>query len=305
MSEQQTRADRRVALVTCSEYRNGHPDDRTLVAPLAALGVEAAFVAWDDPVAEWSAFDLVVLRSTWDYTSRRDEFLAWADSVENLCNPAGAVRWSSDKCYLGELAAREVPCVPTEFLDPGAADDDVRATIGRVASTSARFVVKPSVGAGSVDAGRFESGDRSDLDQGCKHASMLLDSGRTAMVQPYLAGIDTDGESSLIFLDDVLSHAVRKEPLLIGGPVAVDGLFVEEKISALEPTIAQVAMANAVLDAAPFDRRELLYARVDVLPGPAGPLLLELELVEPSLFIEAAAGSAAAFASAIARRLVS
>jgi hypothetical protein len=291
-----------VALVTCAEYPDGHADDVALLAPLADLGVDATFSVWDDSGVDWDRFDLVILRSTWDYPSRRDEFLAWAESVRMLANPAPVVRWSSDKRYFRDLAAAGAPCVPTSFLEPGAADD-VAGVIADVAGTAARFVVKPSIGAGSVDAGRFESADSASVDIAVKHATALIDDGRTAMVQPYLDGVDVAGETALIYVGGAFSHAIRKEALLSGAPSDVDGLFLEEQTSPTRPTDDALAAGDAVLDAAPVNRAELLYARVDLLPDADGrPVLLELELVEPSLFLGECPGAAERFAAAIAER---
>jgi hypothetical protein len=292
-----------VALVTCAEYPDGHADDVALLAPLADLGVDATFSVWDDSGVDWDRFDLVILRSTWDYPSRRDEFLAWAESVRMLANPAPVVRWSSDKRYFRDLAAAGAPCVPTSFLEPGATADDAAGVITNVARTAARFVVKPSIGAGSVDAGRFESVDPASVEIAVKHAAALVDDGRTAMVQPYLDGVDLSGETALVYVGGEFSHAIRKEALLAGAPTDVDGLFVEEQTSPLTPSDDALAAGDAVLAAAAVDRSELLYARVDLLPDDDGrPLLLELELVEPSLFLGEWPGAAERFAAAIAER---
>lgn len=292
-----------MALVTCAEYPNGHVDDLSLVAPLDALGVDVTFAVWDDEAVDWARYDAVVLRSTWDYPTRLDEFLAWADRVPELLNPLAAVRWSSDKRYLRDLTAAGAPCVPTTFVEPGAAPDLVAASITSVAGSATRFVVKPSVGAGSIDAGRFESDDSGSIEIAIKHATALLESGRAVVLQPYLDGVDETGESSLIYIDDHFSHAIRKEALLAGPPADVDGLFVEERTSAHTPTDAELAAGDEVLAAAPFAGADLLYARVDLLPGPDGsPLLLELELVEPSLFLAEHLGAADGLAAAIAGR---
>lgn len=133
--------DRSVALVTCSEYADGHPDDVLVVEPLAGLCIAATFATWDDAAVDWSAFDLIVLRSTWDYTSRRAEFVAWIDGVARLTtlvNPAAAVRWSSDKRYLVHLARIGAPVVPTAFVDPGASPESLATSIRRTASSAGR-----------------------------------------------------------------------------------------------------------------------------------------------------------------------
>jgi len=298
--------DRSVALVTCAEFANGYDDDWAVVAPLAARGVDVTFAVWDDAAVDWARFDLVVLRSTWDYTSQRDRFLTWVCSVPSLANPAAAVAWSSDKTYLRELAATGASVVPTTFVAPGPGADAGRAAsaIAAVAATADRFVVKPSVGSGSVDAGRFDSADEASVEIATKHAGALLEQDRTVMVQPYLEQIDTAGESSLVFFEGRFSHAVRKEPLLSGGLTEPAGLFVDETISVISATAGQIATAAAILGATPFDVSSLLYARVDLLPGPDNtPTLLELEMVEPSLFLGEAEGAAERFAAAIDRTI--
>src|SRR5689334_22154500 len=142
-----------VALVTCAALPELDPDDQLLLAPLAADGVAVEPAVWDDPAVAWDRFDLAVLRSPWDYTGRRDEFVAWAASVPRLANPAAVVAWNTDKRYLAELAGTGVPTVPTEWLAP---DDPVNLP------TAGEWVIKPAVGAGSLDAGRYRLGDPDD-----------------------------------------------------------------------------------------------------------------------------------------------
>ena len=292
-----------MALVTCSEYPDGYFDEAPLVAALADLGIDARFVVWDDPAVEWGLFDVTILRSTWDYPPRRDEFLAWAATVPGLLNPLHAVRWSSDKRYFRALVAGGAPCIPSTFVEPWDSPADAENVVRTVAAGSARFVVKPSVGAGSVDAGRFDSNDPSAVEQAVKHARVLGESGRAAMVQPYLDGIDVTGETAVVYMGGEYSHAVRKEPMLLGGLTEFDGLFGDERITPITPTAAELAAADRILAAAPFRGADLLYARVDLLPGPDGsPLLLELELVEPSLFMADSPGATERFAAAIAGR---
>jgi len=290
-----------VAFVTCAEYPDGYFDDIPAIAPLAALGVSVSFAVWDDPAVDWQGFDLVVLRSTWDYPPRREQFLAWAEAVPNLCNPIDAVRWSSDKRYLAELAAAGAPIIATTFVEPGSSVDAVDDAVRAVAATAREFVVKPSVGAGSVGAGRFVANDPNAVEQAIKHAVALIEGGCAAMIQPYLDAIDVVGEAALIYMNGAFSHAIRKEPMLAGGLAEFDGLFGDERTSPIEPTADQLAAADTVFGAMPFDRTDLLYARVDLLPGVDGaPLLLELELVEPSLFMDDTPGAAERFAAAVA-----
>jgi glutathione synthase/RimK-type ligase-like ATP-grasp enzyme len=278
----------RVALATCAEVAEGDEDAPALVAALAERGVAAASAVWDDAPVAWTAFDLVVVRSTWDYAERRDDFLAWAASLPRVLNPVPVLRRNTDKRYLRELARADVPVVPTKFLEPGES----------FGTPSGGYVVKPAVSAGSRHAARYEAGESADA-----HVSRLHAMGRTVMVQPYLNGIDDEGETMLIYLAGSYSHAVRKAPLLRPGQRPAAGLYLEEDIRATEPTALQRDAANRALRALNSDG--LLQARVDLVPANDGPVVLEVELTEPSLYLGYAADATERFADAIARTLES
>lgn len=288
-----------VALATATDARPLDDDLPPLVAALEAQGASASPVTWDDPAVDWASFDVAVIRSTWDYHGRHDEFCAWADAVAAvtvLCNPAPVIRWNTDKRYLAELAADGIDVVPTVFLEPG----DAVATVD-----APEVVVKPAVSAGSRDTARYLLGDDTGRMAAERHATELLEAGRVVMVQPYLDAVDEHGETAVICIDGVVSHAIRKGPLLRPGDAPTRALFAEEQISAREPRDAELALARATLGAcaARFGADALLYARVDLIPGPSGdPVLLELELTEPSLFFDTAPGSADRFASAVLAR---
>ncbi len=283
----------RVALATARDAWSHDEDAQVLGASLDALGVSYQPAIWDDPEVDWAGFDLVVVRSTWDYTARRDEFLAWADAVGSatrLANPAPVLRWNTDKRYLGELAAAGVRVVPTTYLlaeDPRGPVDPFAA-----ADHDGDIVVKPTVSAGSQDTARYTPAEATAAGE---HARALLDAGRDVMVQPYLQRVDEVGETGMVVLDGELSHGFAKAALLRGGTADVDGMFAPEQITPRVPGPDEVALARQVLDAATailgVDR--LLYARVDVLPDDDGrPRLLELELTEPSWFLEQSPGAA-------------
>ena len=294
-STRATRATARVALVTCAELGGLDDDDRLLVDPLAAAGVVAEPVAWDDPAVDWGGYDLAVLRSAWDYPARRDAFVAWARRVPALANPADVVAWNTDKRYLAELAGAGVPVVATEWLAPGTALP--RTVDGQV-------VIKPAVGAGSVDAGRYDLADPAHHRLAAAHLARLHAAGRTVLVQPYLAAVDTAGETALLFLGGHYSHAVRKGPMLDGPDGGVRRLYRPETIARCEASRAELAVATRALAAVPGGADRLLYARVDLIPGDdREPRLVELELTEPSLFLGYADGAAERFAGAIAARL--
>lgn len=297
----------RVALATATDAIGRDEDEATLIAALERRGISAAPVVWDDPSARWQDHELVVVRSTWDYTDRLDDFLGWADRVERstrLHNPAHVLRWNTDKRYLAQLDDRGVHVAPTSFLDPSDPHADRR--VDEVLAAAAELddvVVKPAVSAGSRDTVRHQG---SELVAAARHARELLARGRVVMVQPYLSAVDEHGETGMVFFDDVLSHGFRKAPLLLEGRAPVEGLFAPERISARAPSAAELTLAEHTLDTARrccgVDR--LLYARVDVIADASGrPTLLELELTEPSWFLDQDDGAAERAASAIAALL--
>jgi len=297
---QPTRGEPRVALVTCTELADLDPDDRLVLGPLAGRGVTAEPVVWDDPAADWTAYDLAVLRSPWDYMLRRDEFVSWAQRVPRLANPADVVRWNTDKRYLDELSAAGVPTVPTWWVAPGES--------WTLPADTGEYVIKPAVSAGSQDTGRYDLADPEHRRLAVAHVRRLSDAGRVTMVQPYLTAVDTVGETALLFLAGpqglAFSHAIRKGPMLSGPDFGVEGLYRPEEITARTATEEQLAVAEKTLAAVPGGAERLLYARVDLIPGPDGrPVLVELELTEPSLFLGHAAGAPERLAEAILTHL--
>jgi hypothetical protein len=286
-----------VLLASCAAALGRDEDEPLLLAALADAGVTAGVADWADPAVDWAAAGAVVVRSTWDYASRRDEFLAWAHGVEKvsrLFNPADVLAWNTDKRYLAGLADAGIPVVPTAWAT---SVDELPAALGGWAD----LVVKPTVSAGARDTARFRPDER---DGAARLAARILASGRPVMVQPYLARLDDEGETGLVYLDGRYSHAFRKGALLAGEPLG-PGLYAEEEITPREATAAQRAVGDAVL-AATADRTggAPLYARVDLVPGAGGePVLIELELTEPSLFLTTDAGAAARVAAAIRDRL--
>jgi len=267
-----------IALATCSYFPNGDADDALLAAALP----EARWAVWDDPSVDWSAFDLVVIRSTWDYQERRDEFLEWVRSVPRIVNPPEVIEWNTDKRYLGELPG----AVHTEYVAPGES----------FSAPGGEYVVKPTVSAGSRHTARFGPGEEG------RAAALVAEihaSGRTAMVQPYLSAIDTLGETALLYFDGAYSHAVRKGPILRPGAEPTGEVFAAEDIEPRDPPADERALADQIV--ARFD--DLAYVRVDIVRGADAPLLLELELTEPSLFFLQGNGAADRFAAAIRSRL--
>ena len=277
---------KRIALATCSEFPQLDADDQVLVPALAALGIEGIPVVWDEPFADWGAFDLAVVRNTWDYVGRREEFLAWAARAGRLVNPPEVLEWSTEKRYLDDLRAAGLPVVPTMFIEPG----------GRFPVLEGDVVVKPSESGGSRDTERH--GPDSEKDAATLATRIHL-SGRTVIVQPYLRGVEGRGETALLYLGGEFSHAIHKRPMLREGVVASNGLFVEEQIAAREPAPAERAVGDRVMTYVTQRFGTLAYARVDLLPALGGHLVLELELAEPSLFLTTAPGAPERFAAVL------
>jgi hypothetical protein len=275
-----------------------YDDDFGVRDGLRAAGVDADAVCWDDRTADWDRYDLAVIRSPWDYPPRRDEFVAWAHSVPRLANPADIIEWNSDKVYLRELAAAGLPVTPTEFVPPPAAWTPPAA---------GDWVIKPTISVAALDSGRYRLPGEADL--AVAHVRRLHDAGRSAMIQPYLAAVDTAGETSVLCTPEAggelaYSHAIRKGALLTGPDVGAPHGEYTEEIEPRVPSGAELALAAATLAVVPGGAKRLLYARVDMIPGPDGsPLLVELELIEPSMFFRAAPGSAERMVTAILDRL--
>ena len=280
----------RVAFATCSAFPQGWEDDH----PAARL-LEAEYRCWDDPAVKWERYDRVVIRSTWDYTKRVEEFVAWSRRVgaELLRNVPDLVAFNADKRYLRELG---VPSVPTWFLEPG---ETLPAHEGEL-------VVKPNVSAGARETGRFGAGTR-------ELAGALVDqihaSGRTALVQPYMSAIDERGETALVFLAGELSHVLRKQAVLGPDEVAptapgelgvARAMLREDLVGASACSDHERDFAQSVLDEITERFGTPLYARVDLVPDERGaPLLLELEAVEPNLYLAHSRGGAERLAAAV------
>ena len=249
-------------------------------AALRARGLEPVWAIWDDPDVDWSRFDLVVVRSAWDYAERWQAFLAWAESVPRLENPLSVLRFGVDKeRYLTALAAAGVPVLPTLFLGPGAP----------FAPPEQPFVVKPAISAGGRRSARFEAGDEDARNLIIE----ITGAGDTAMVQPLLDNVQ---ESSLVFVDGRYSHSLSRRAALPLG-VAQEVLYLDEDLGAYEATPAERSVAEAAITVVPSP---MLYARVDLL----GCAVLELEVVEPSLYLSFSPSAADTFATAVGVRLV-
>lgn len=276
----------RVALVSCTELPRPDGDLPLLSRAFAARGAHAEVVAWEDPSVRWESFDAALVRSTWNYVGRYREFHAWidrADRATRLMNPRGALLWNLHKRYLAELAAAGIAVVPTELVLHGA-EPDWPALFARFGD----LVVKPAVSAGSFATIRVRAGD---IATARAHRAAHLE--RDLLVQPLLASVVAHGETNLVHLGGRFSHAIHKGARWDGDSEQSRGL--------VDAAPDELALARAVLarvDAHGFG--PLAYARVDTARGADGvPLLMELEIVEPSLFLPAAPDGAVLLAEAV------
>ena len=238
------------------------------------------WAVWDDASVDWEQFDLVVVRSAWDYAERWSEFLRWAEGVARIENPLPALHFGVDKeRYLTLLAGRGVPVVHTSYEHPG---DEPFAPLADP------FVVKPAISAGGRRSARFEGGDEA----AAALVAEIVGAGDTAMVQPFVTG---EAEVSLVFVDGAYSHSLRRRAALpLGRPREV--LYLDEELGPHQATSEERRVAEAALGLVPSST---LYARVDLLGG----RVLELEIVEPSLYLSYDPAAADRLATAVERRL--
>ncbi|MBC7299145.1 MAG: hypothetical protein H5T82_09655 [Demequina sp.] len=278
----------RIALVTSRDLPSIDADDELLAALLPGGEV----VAWEDDAVAWSDFDLVILRSTWNYTEHLERFLTWAERVASqtrLVNPLSVIRWNTDKRYLADLERAGIPVVPTTYVAPGDEPPE-HALAGHV-------VVKPTVGAGSRGAALI----RDDVDAAAAHVRSLHAQGHVAMIQPYLSHVDAHGETALMYVAGTFSHAARKAAILSRDLAWSAGLYADEKIVPATATAAEREIGDRIVAWLPelvAGGDGVAYARVDLLPTDHGPVVLELELTEPSLFLMVDGGAAARAAAA-------
>src|SRR5882762_2803906 len=259
---------KRIALATYAKLPSLNEDDLLLVPALQELGVTAVPAVWDSPDVCWEEFQGVVVRSCWDYHHRLEEFLAWV----TLWNPPAVLRWNSHKGYLRDLAVRGVPIVPTRWLARGR-----RVGLAQLLRDErwSDAVVKPAVSASATDTWRT-SAATAGADQ--RRLEQLLRAG-DVMVQPFIDEVCDPGEWSIIFFGGRFSHAVRKRPAATDYRVQWEfGCFVMLR----PPPPRLVADAEAVMAAVPGNP---LYARVDGVERADRLMLMELELIEPHLFL--------------------
>ena len=248
-------------------------DDRMLIAAFHERGVEADPVVWSDSSVDWSAYDVALIRSTWDYIDERESFLSVLSTIESsscrLFNPLAVVRWNSDKSYLFDLPAWGIPIVPTVRAS---------AAIGDLPGWS-RVIVKPRVGTGASEVSLVASGEIDATLERLSGAGSLHD----YLVQPMVDSVVTEGEWSFIFVAGEFSHALLKKPA--AGDYRSQGIY-GGTIQSEIPRPDDIRQAEDILAALPYD---LLYARLDLVRIDGRFAIMELELIEPILYFSLSA----------------
>ncbi|CAB4335706.1 unannotated protein [freshwater metagenome] len=276
------------------------------IVAFANAGIDLVQAAWEDESVAWDSFDLVVVRSPWNYVKRLNAFRKWLGDRRGLTtfhNPVELIEWNIDKRYLADLAHQGVPIVPTAFVDSIEEFHSAAQSFG-----SAEIVVKPSVSAGSRLTGRYLKTDRAAE----VLASEILAKGLTTMVQPFAARIDAEGEIGTVLFDGMISHSFNKAALLAEGGQLVGGEYQEQITSVQTPDDVLVVVDAAASAATEVARgagwiskdQQLLYGRYDVVRLDDGsPALLEAELFEPCFFLPIDVDAADRFVGAVLRRL--
>ena len=288
-----------IALVSGAEAREFDTDLPHLSRALGDRGIITEVVDWDNASVDWSRFSMAIVRSPWDYHRRYPEFLTWLDAVSavtTLQNPADVIRWNTNKEYLDELVDAKIGIVPTTFVR--SAQDLV--TITNEGMLERDIVVKPTISAGSNNTERHEESPV----KAAAHLGFLLDAGFIAMVQPYQRFIDERGETGMVYFNGQLSHSFRKGAILATGENIKNGLFTVEDIAPRTASAQERELGEAVMTFVKKKWGEYpLYARVDVVRGSAGvPVVMELELAEPSFFLQVDHEAPSRFASAVLAR---
>jgi glutathione synthase/RimK-type ligase-like ATP-grasp enzyme len=287
-----------IGLATYSGHRTFTEDDRELAVALVERGHRVEPMPWDDASCDWSKPDGVVIRSTWNYWERPDAFEAWFCLLERsgtrVVNSLDVMRWNLSKTYLAELADRGVPIVPTYFCADG---DDVGG--GELMACFERFdcdelVIKPVVSAAAFETHRVRQRGAVEFE---KRFGEIVRA-RAMMVQPFMEEIVSHGEWSLMYVDGTFSHAVLKTAC--DGDYRVQEEYGGTPVGKTPPD--EVLRSGERVMATLTDG--VVYARVDLVESGGRSLLMELELIEPALYLRYGEGSAKRLARAIENALV-
>ena len=279
-----------IALVTSSTMPKPDYELLDLSKELEIADFDVKILPWDGNT-DWAKFNLVIVKSPWDYVTRLPEFLKWSDRVSQIAvlqNPSQVILWNSDKRYLLHLAHARIPIIPTFFVAPGSSDLTIERYLEGFAG--AEIVIKPAVSIGAIGALRVSASHPSAI----PHVKSLYTAGHV-LIQPFVSSILTDGELSLVYFDGIFSHAVRKR-------VSVGDYRVQDhhggSIHSHVPRAIELKVAEDALRMAPTTT---LIARVDLVMIDGHPHVIELELIEPALFLSSDKAAIQRLISAIKR----
>lgn len=298
----------RVTLATCLDHPNLHSGEEGLPDALAERGIDVRVASWDDPDVDWAEAGVVVVRAVQNYAGKRDDFLRWARSIPKILNNSDVLEWNSDKHYLQEFSARGLNTIDTVWLEPER--NLTKHQVHTRFPSQGEFVVKPAISGGARDAGRYTARDAVSRMEAIQHAYQLLSDGRSVMVQRYLDSVDVHGETALVYLNGVFSHAVGIEALL-HGPVSAQSEQPTDVVSPRRPSAAELQAgedARAVIHGHIKSRLgrdlQLLFCRIDLVKGADGtPTVMEISLVDADLYTSAVPDAAEEFAESIAARI--
>ena len=281
----------KIALLTCEKLPDLNPEDQKIIPALAQHNIESSAVIWSDKTVNWTDFDYLIFRNTWDYFEKETEFKIWLDHIENLgiktLNPIEVIKQNIHKFYLREMEQQGITILPTLFIDKTGHLDLAK----RIPSHWKKAVIKPAFSAGSYLTEVFDVSNSTEIDQ--QYARIALE--KELLVQEFMPQIQTLGETSFIFFNKKFSHAVNKKP--VEGDFRVQSLF-GGIYTLVHPSQDLIQKAQKVVDTF---KEDLLYARVDGILIDQELYLMEVECIEPDLYFDLSENSLERFVASIVK----
>jgi len=278
-----------IALLSCEKFPELIPADQLLIPELAKFGITAKAAIWDDPTIDWTAFDYLIFRNTWDYYEKENAFNEWLDRIQKLgiptLNALEIIRQNKHKFYLRDLEKQGIRILPTVFIDK----TDSLNLGNQLPQSWKKAVIKPAFSAGSYLTEVFAADDVGAVNE--KYKSIAAQ--KELLLQQFMPEIQTLGETSLVFFNKKFSHAINKKP--VAGDFRIQVQF-GGQYTAIHPNTALIAQAERIVNTFPDP---LLYARVDGIVIDNELHLMEIECIEPDLYFNYSEGSQRRFVQAI------
>lgn len=279
----------KIAILTCEKLPNLNPEDQNIIPELAKHNIEAKAVIWDDKAINWTDFDYLIFRNTWDYFEKETEFKIWLDQIEKLgiktLNPIAIIQQNIHKFYLRDLEKQGITILPTVFIDK----TNTLNLVELIPAHWKKAVIKPAFSAGSYLTEVFEISEIQAINE--KYKSIAAE--KELLLQEFMPEIQTIGETSFIFFNKKFSHAINKKP--VDGDFRVQSLF-GGKYTLVQPKPELIEKAKKIVSTFPDD---LLYARVDGIIINNDLHLMEIECIEPDLYFNLSENALQRFVSAI------